>query len=102
MVAVTPGLCPTVTVAVAVHPLASVTVTVTFPLGRLFSVLPVPPLLQAYVYPEVPPEAVAVAVPLEEPQFAFVEDVFSVTGVGSLMVTFVTAVQPLASVVVTE
>ena len=52
-----------VILAVSVHPLASVAVTVYVPAVRLVIVLVVAPLDQANVYPVVPPDAEAVASP---------------------------------------
>ena len=53
----------TVTVAVAVHPLASVTKTLYPPLVKPVAVLVATPLLQEYVYGVAPPEGETVAVP---------------------------------------
>ena len=50
----------------------------------------------------VPPEAETVAVPLEFPQVEFVVEVESDNAVGSFTVAVAVAVQPLASVTVTE
>jgi len=53
-----------VTEAVAVHALASVTVTVYVPANKEEFVAEVAALLQLYVYGEVPPEAVTVVDPV--------------------------------------
>jgi hypothetical protein len=93
----------TSTVSVAVHPLASVTVTDCEPAESVVAELVVSVLLHRYDFDPVPPVELAVAVELLPP--------LQVTGVGSVMLTsksglwvtlaVVVAVQPLASVAVT-
>src|SRR5688572_15537606 len=64
----------TVTVAVCVQRLASVTVTVYTPAPRLLATEPVPPVgAHAYPYPPAPPLATTVAEPSVAPQSAGVE-----------------------------
>ena len=62
--------------AFAPHRLTSFTVTVYVPAAKPVAVAVVCPLLQLYVYGDVPPEALTVAVPLLAPlQLALVIDV---------------------------
>ena len=69
VVAVTAVGCPITAVAVLVHPFASVTVTVYVPAASALAVVPVPPLgAHEYVYGDVPPVAVTVAVPVDPPK----------------------------------
>ena len=90
-----------VTEEVAVHPFASVTVSVYDPAHRLLMVAVVAPLLQAYVYGAVPTLTVVFADPSQEPaQLASFEVALAVNVAGSLMVTEEVAVHPFASVTV--
>ena len=83
-----------VIVVVAEHPLASVTVKVCVPAGRVNE--PVPE------YGAVPPVIITHAVPLLNPQLAGVVDVVSVSITpGSDILNDVLAVHPLLSVTVT-
>jgi hypothetical protein len=93
----------TVTDAVLVHPLLSVTVTVYVPPATLFTVVPAPLRgdAQLYVYGPVPPLAVAVTDPFEAPQFAAVDVVDGTTADGCPTVTVAVELHPLLSVVVT-
>jgi len=69
-----------VTDPTAVHPLASVTVTVYVPADSPVSVEAVPPEDQRYVYPGVPPEAATEADPsVAPPQLAEIELVDAAT-----------------------
>jgi hypothetical protein len=88
---------------VSVQPFASVTVTVKVPAESPVMVAPVPELLHAYVYGDVPPEPDAVADPSEPPlQLTLVEELMlAVTAVGSVIVTDTVSSHPLASVTVT-
>jgi hypothetical protein len=103
-VAVITGGCVIVAVAVAVHPFASVTVTVYEPAMSVFAVAPVPPDgAHAYVYGAVPPATVTVAEPLLPPkQVTFVEAEMLAVGPPELG-TFAIAVvvHPRESVTVT-
>src|SRR5688572_30292071 len=90
-------------VAVAVHPLASVTVTVYVPAVRPVALALVPPEgAQLYEYAGVPPPAVAVALPVFPPkQRTGVMVAETVSNVGCVIVTVAVLVHPLASVTVT-
>jgi hypothetical protein len=71
------------------------------PAARAFAVAELPPAgLQLYVYPGVPPAGEILAVPFELPQVADVVAGVNVIGGGSVNVTWVWAVHPLASVMV--
>ena len=61
------NLAVIVALAVAVHPLASVTVTLYVPAASALRFCVVAPLLHKYVYGAVPPLAVTVAVPSVPP-----------------------------------
>ena len=89
---------------VAVHPLASVTVTVYAPALKPEAVADVPPDGDhEYVYPPAPPDGLTEAEPFEAPlQDTFVcEPVEVLIAVGWVMVKLRVAVQALASVTVT-
>jgi hypothetical protein len=58
-----------------------------------------PPGIHKYVYGDVPPDTVTIAVPFAPP-FAGVDVAVAVNTAGCVIVTEVTAVQPLASVTV--
>jgi hypothetical protein len=83
-----------VTVAVAVQLLASVTVKVYVPAALLY--VPVP------LYGGVPPDAVTVTVDMLFAHVMGVAEAAALSCGGSVTVTLVVAVQPLASVIVNE
>ena len=58
------------------------------------------PLLQLYVYDPVPPDAVAVTLPLLFPQVVLAAEAFAVSSVGCVIVTTVVDEQELLSVMV--
>jgi len=92
-----------VTLAVTVHPFASVTVTVYVPADKLFAVALVPPEgAHEYVYEPVPPPAVTVALPVVPPLHngLVLEVIDAVNRAGSVKVVFADATQPLLSVTV--
>ena len=91
------------TEAAAVHPLASVAVTLYVPAVRFVAVAVVWPFDHKYVIEPVPPLPVAVAVPSEPPkQETLVWVVVTDTAVaGWVIVVLEVWVQPLASVTVT-
>jgi hypothetical protein len=92
----------TVTEAVCEHPLASVIVTVYPPAASPVAVEPVcPDGFQEYVYGDVPPEAVTLALPFAWLQVEMAEEVVNVMPVGWVTVTEAVDVQPFASVTVT-
>jgi len=95
--------CVMVVVSVSVQPLASVIVTVYVPAANPELIAAVPPLLHAYVYAVVPPEAEAVADPSDAPlQLTLVGvPMAAVNTVGCVIVTVSVSVQPFASVTVT-
>jgi len=105
IVTVTIAGCVIVTCAVAVHPLASVAVTVYVPAINPVAVAVVCTgvVFQESVFAPVPPPADAVAVPLLPPlQATFVDEgIVTVTIAGCVIVTCAVAVHPLASVAVT-
>lgn len=92
-----------VKVRVAVHALASVTVTVWFPAAKPVLLAEVPPPDQLYVYGLVPPEGLTLAAPVVPPkQATLVCDALVVEiAVGWVMVTDLVVVLLLASVMVT-
>jgi len=93
-----------VTIAFAVHPFASVTVTVYEPEPRPLAVSPVPPEgAQLYVYEPVPPVAVTTAIPsvLELHNGLLLAVIVAFNTAGSVNVTFAVVVHPFASVTVT-
>ena len=90
-----------VALVVAVHPLASVTVTVYVPAATLLRSCVAAALLHVYVYPAVPPFTVKSIEPLLLPQVVFVCVVDNARGVGWVIVTLVVAVHPFKSVTVT-
>jgi hypothetical protein len=104
VVALTAVGCVTFTLAVAVHPLASVTTQEYAPAARLLAVAALPPEgLHAYVKAPVPPEAETVAVPLVPPKHdTGVNVAVTVIAVGCVTATVAEVVQPLASVTVTD
>jgi hypothetical protein len=92
------------TLAVPAHPLASVAVTIYEPAANplAIEVVCTGVVFHEYVYGAVPPAATAVAEPsLPSLHITFTWVVETVTEAGSRIVTFVFAVQPLASVTVT-
>ena len=92
----------TVAVAVAVQSFASVTVTLYTAAGSPVMVDVVAPLLHKYVYGAVPPDALAVAVPLFPPkQLTSVLEVFATSTGGWVMVVELVLVQLFRSVTVT-
>ena len=91
---------PTKVVHVEVHPLLSVVVTVYVPPHNPLMLAVVAALLHKYVYVGVPPVAVTVAVPLQTPQAAAVEETLHVNAAGCVMVTEHVVVHPLAEVTV--
>ena len=91
----------TVTEAVAVHPLASVMVTVYVPAARFPISWMVSPLLHAYVYGAVPPPADELTEPSLIPlQLALAPDKLNDKALGSEIVAEVPVVHPLTSVTV--
>ena len=90
----------TVTEPTTLQDTASVTVTVKLPAESPEMVAVVPPLLQRYVYGEVPPEGVAVAVPLPCPQSSSVAETETVGAPVEVRVTDKVSIHPLASVAV--
>ena len=91
-----------VVLAVVVQLFASVTVTVYVPAISPLAVAVVAALLHAKVYGDVPPEPLAVAVPLLPPlQLTGVFEALAVNTTGSVMVTLDVLVQELASDTVT-
>jgi len=95
--------CVTFTVVDAVHPFASVAVTVYVPAVRLLIVADIDPVFQRYEYPAVPFEANEVAEPVEAPlhKTFVVEGIDTANEVGCVIIAVVEAVHPLASVAVT-
>ena len=92
-----------VTLAVAVQPFASVTVSEYVPGPNPTIVGSGAPVLHAYVYKVVPPETVAVAVPFAAPlQVMFVEETVTVSRVGSEIGMAIVSSQPFASAITTE
>jgi len=95
--------CEIVAVVDAVHPFASVAVTVYVPIVRLLIVAVVAPVFHKYEYPPVPLDATEVAEPVEAP----LHNTFVVVGIdianklGCVIVADVDDVHPLASVAVT-
>ena len=94
--------CVTVALAVAVHALASVIVTLYVPAARPVMSSVVAPLLHKYVTGAVAPVTVRFTAPLLPPlQLTFVATADAVTAqLGLFSVIVVVAVQPLASVTV--
>jgi hypothetical protein len=90
-------------VAVIVQPLKSVVVTVYVPAVNPEAVSPVPPEgAHEYVYGEVPPFAVTVAVAVEPPKHVTsVLTVVAASTGGCVIVTLVVTIQPTLSVTVT-
>jgi predicted RNA methylase len=95
--------CVTFAVVDAVHPLASVAVTVYTPAVKLLIVEVVAPVFQRYEYPAVPFDANEVAEPVEAPlhKTFVVEGIDTANKVGCVIVAVVDVVHPLASVAVT-
>jgi pyridoxal biosynthesis lyase PdxS len=95
--------CVTFAVVDAVHPLASVAVTVYTPAVKLLIVEVVAPVFQRYEYPAVPFDANEVTEPVEAPlhKTFVVEGIDTANKVGCVIVTVVDVVHPLASVAVT-
>ena len=94
--------CVIVALAVVVHPLASVTVTVYVPGPRFVAVATDAPVDHAYEYAGVPPDPAPVAVPSLAPvQLTLVTVVEAVSKVGSDIRTVSVSVHPFASVTVT-
>jgi hypothetical protein len=97
------GGCVMVTVALATQEFASVTVTVYDPATSAVPVAPVPPLGDhAYVYGEVPPAGVTVALPLLPPkQVTFtVAVMLAVMAPVEVTTTVFVITHPFASVIV--
>jgi hypothetical protein len=96
-----------VNVVVAVHPLTSLTVTVTGPAARPVAVCVNWPgvVLQLKLYAPVPPAPLAVAIPVDCPKQSTLVTpavgTVTVTAVGAVMVVVDVAVQPKLSVTVT-
>ena len=91
-----------VTTSVSVQPFASVALTVYVPAVRPEIDEPDPLLLHENVYPEVPPEADAEAVPSLPPlQLMFVPVAVTARAVGCVIVVDAVPVHPLLSVTVT-
>jgi predicted RNA methylase len=95
--------CVTFAVVDAVHPLASVAVTVYTPSVKLLIVEVVAPVFQRYEYPAVPFDANEVAEPVEAPLHkTFVkEGIDTVKRFGCVIVADVDVVHPFPSVAVT-
>jgi len=94
--------CVTTAVAVVVHALASVAVTVYVPAVSVLMDAVVAPVFQLYVAVPVPPVELAVADPLLPPkQLMLVTDVVATNAAGWVMATVAVAVHELASVAVT-
>ena len=90
------------TASVSVQPLASVAVTVYIPAISPVIEEPEPLLLQAKVYPEVPPDAEAEAAPVLPPlQLTFVVFTETASTEGCDIVVDAVPVHPLLSVTVT-
>jgi hypothetical protein len=87
----------------AVHPLASVAVTVYVPAVRLLIVADVDPVFHKYEYPAVPFDATEVAEPVKAPLHnTFVVDGIDIANkLGCVIVALVDVVHPFASVAVT-
>jgi hypothetical protein len=92
-----------VTVAVDVHPFASVAVTVYDPAAKPVAVAPVAELLHKYVFVPVPPVALTVAEPVDAPlhKTFTCDEIVAETAVGWVNVELAVAVNPPVAVTVT-
>jgi hypothetical protein len=84
------------------QPLLSVTTTLYVPAASPLIVAVIAPLLQKYVYPPEPPDAVTVALPLDCPQVALLLEIEHVGVPEADTIAEQLVVQPWLSVIITE
>ena len=101
MLHVTAGVPVIGTLHTAVHPLASVTVTLYVPAVKPLTVVVVAPVFQKYVYGDVPPLTNTATLPLDCPHVSLFPVTLHIGALGVVKVTLHTVVQPLASDTVT-
>jgi hypothetical protein len=88
-------------IATVLHPFASVIVQVYDPAARFDALAPVPPDgAHEYVYPGVPPDGDAVAVPVLAEHPVGVLVALAVNAEGAVMLNVFVSVHPFASVIV--